>query len=64
MKWIKKDQCFKKSVNKRENISRKCFLRMKDRNSNHNRKEKEIDLKMSELKRSTQGCLRSKNKIE
>jgi len=49
---------------KKENIFRKCCMKMKNKKLRLFRKEKRKDRKISKLNRNTHVCLRSKNKID
>lgn len=62
-KWTKRDKCYKRREDKRRNISKKCYSKMKDKKLKQLKKEKRRDKKIFKHKRNIQECLRNKNKI-
>lgn len=62
-KWTKRDKYYKRREDKRRNISKKCYSKMKDKRLKQLKKEKKRDKKIFKPKRNIQECLRNKNKI-
>ena len=59
-----KEICYMRREDKKENIFRKCCMKMKNKKLRLFRKEKRKDRKISKLNRNTHVCLRNKNKID